>query len=621
MICKNCGAQLEEGTKFCGSCGAKVEEEITPNAENTQIIDNINPLADLTTNIDLNKEVPAEPVVEAASPVVNPVDNIVPMDNPVADINPADINPFVGMNQADNVAPVENANPVEPTVSPVEPVSPVDNGIPVNIPVEPVPAVEPVQPVVDNTVNNDALNAAPAVSPVESSNAGSSEESGKKKKSFVGPLIGIILVLLIVGGAYLYYTSPRRIVKNLINKAYSEARTVELVDFKKNTVLVTGDMSIKTNILDFNKLNGEKIKFTSGVDYTNKKMEVGLALEEQGVSLIDAAMYILNNKAYASLKGDYDKLIEIDGVDVDELFKSFDEMNTEDINYVINASREIIINSIDMGDFTKSSANITLDGKDTKVTKLTYEVNEARMYKFLNNVIDNIVKDKKLVGILAENSGLTSDELIEELKDSKMDVSSATSEQKVAIDIYTKGINNEFAGMDIAGFIQVRKNKDNTTIEAGMGTEKVTIVIKKVNDDTTSITCTLNMGGESVELNATISSKKVSDTNTTGSLSFTVSSGSEYFTIEANYDEKLGVAIADIDTTGAVSADEISDADLDRITSNIEKRFADSNIYKFSEEYAEALEDLMYGSYDYDYDYDFDDYDFDYDFDDFSLDF
>lgn len=611
MICKNCGAQLEEGTKFCGSCGAKVEEEITPNAENTQIIDNINPLADLTT--DLNKEVPANPVVEP----VSPTDNVVPMDNSIADINPADINPFVGMNTVDNAVPAENTNPVEPTVSSV---SPVDNGI--NVPVE--PAVAPVSPVVDNTVNTDALNTAPAVSLVESSNAGSSEESGKKKKSFVGPVIGIILVLLIVGGAYLYYTSPRRIVKNLINKAYSEARTVELVDFKKNTVLVTGDMSIKTNIVDFNRLNGEKINFTSGIDYTNKKMEVGLALEEQGVSLIDAAMYVLNNKAYASLKGDYDKLIEIDGVDVDELFKSFDEMNTEDINYVISASRDIIINSIDMGDFTKSSANITLDGKDTKVTKLTYEVTEARMYKFLNNVIDNIIKDKKLVGILAENTGMTNDEVIADLKDSKIDVSTATSEQKVAIDIYTKGINNEFAGMDIAGFIQVRKNKDNTTIEAGMGSEKVTIVIKKVNDDTTSITCTLNMGGESVELNATMSSKKVSDTNTTGSFSFTISSGSEYFTVEANFDEKLGVAIADIDTTGAVSVDEISDAGAERIASNIEKRFMDSNIYKFVEEYAEMLEDLMYGSSSYGsygYDYDFDDYDFDYDFDDYSLDF
>jgi hypothetical protein len=608
---------LEEGTKFCGSCGAKVEEEITPNAENTQVIDSINPLADLTTNIDLNKEVPAEPAVEPVSPVVNPVDNAVPMDNPVADINPADINPFAGLNTVDNVVPTENVNPVNP----VEPVSPVDNGI--NVPVEPVPTVEPVSPVVDNTI-------APAVSPVESSNAGSSEESEKKKKSFVGPVIGIILVLLIVGGAYLYYTSPRRIVKNLINKAYSEARTVELVDFKKNTVLVTGDMSIKTNIVDFNRLNGEKINFTSGIDYTNKKMEVGLALEEQGVSLIDAAMYVLNNKAYASLKGDYDKLIEIDGVDVDELFSSFDEMNTEDINYVISASRDIIINSIDMGDFTKSSANITLDGKDTKVTKLTYEVTEARMYKFLNNVIDNIIKDKKLVGILAENTGMTNDEVIADLKDSKIDVSTATSEQKVAIDIYTKGINNEFAGMDIAGFIQVRKNKDNTTIEAGMGSEKVNIVIKKVNDDTTSVTCTLSMGGETVELNATMSSKKVSDTNTTGSFSFTISSGSEYFTVEANYDEKLGVAIADIDTAGAVSAEEIPDADLDRIASNIEKRFADSNIYKFIEEYSEMLEELMYGSYgsygSYGYDYDFDDYDSDYDFDDydsddFSLDF
>ena len=27
MFCMNCGRELKEGTKFCSSCGARVEEE------------------------------------------------------------------------------------------------------------------------------------------------------------------------------------------------------------------------------------------------------------------------------------------------------------------------------------------------------------------------------------------------------------------------------------------------------------------------------------------------------------------------------------------------------------------------------------------------------------------
>ena len=29
MFCKNCGAKLEEGTKFCSSCGKQVEVNTT----------------------------------------------------------------------------------------------------------------------------------------------------------------------------------------------------------------------------------------------------------------------------------------------------------------------------------------------------------------------------------------------------------------------------------------------------------------------------------------------------------------------------------------------------------------------------------------------------------------
>lgn len=36
MFCMNCGRELKEGTKFCSSCGARVEEEAPNQGIETQ---------------------------------------------------------------------------------------------------------------------------------------------------------------------------------------------------------------------------------------------------------------------------------------------------------------------------------------------------------------------------------------------------------------------------------------------------------------------------------------------------------------------------------------------------------------------------------------------------------
>ena len=39
MLCKNCGAQLEDGSKFCGECGTKVDD-VNIASESVNTIDN-----------------------------------------------------------------------------------------------------------------------------------------------------------------------------------------------------------------------------------------------------------------------------------------------------------------------------------------------------------------------------------------------------------------------------------------------------------------------------------------------------------------------------------------------------------------------------------------------------
>lgn len=112
MICKNCGANVEEGFEFCASCGAKI-------------------FRDAPINPNVQYEKPAEQPVYVQNPVVAPAE-------PVAQ---APIQPVVE-------APVQPITevPVEPVAEiPVEPVAEVPAEPVAEQPIEHVYA-EPVQP-------------------------------------------------------------------------------------------------------------------------------------------------------------------------------------------------------------------------------------------------------------------------------------------------------------------------------------------------------------------------------------------------------------------------------------------------------------------------------------------
>ncbi len=523
MVCKNCGAQLDEGSKFCGICGTKVED-------NEQV--QVNDVASFETEV---------------------VDN-------------------------------SSLNPVE---------------------------------IVDSSVNEveKTPDMGTGVSPIEAS----MNSSEKPKKSFVGPIIGIIAVLLIVGGIYCYFNNKKRAVKNIINNVYDKFESLsienDINEIKDKSVLVSGDFSITTNIPELMDLSGEKLNYTFGIDYPNKKMEMGASLEENGLKIIDAAMYIVNNSAYVSLKDDFDKLIKVDVEGIEDIFNSTSNSNLSeaDIKYLVKSYKDILIDSIDSSDLVKSTATITLDGKDTKVTKLTYDMTSQRAAKLVNNIIDGTLKDSRLLEILSSLSGSSVDELKDELKSSKITDTSDLGSGSVTFDIYTKGFNNTFVGMDIQGIIQIRKNSDNVTIEAGVGTEKISLVIKKLDDNSCIIELNSNVGGEVIKGSLSISSKEISSNNYQGTIILNIAVGETYLNMTSNFTEVYGADVASIDVSGAVDVNSLTMEDQNRISESLGNKLMNSKLYKL----VESIQSSRNSYYDdYDYDYDFDNYDFsDYDFD------
>ena len=420
----------------------------------------------------------------------------------------------------------------------------------------------------------------------------------KPKKNFVGPVIGIIAVLLIVGGVYLRFFSNNnhKIVKDLINNAYDKLEGLTITkdtDVIDESILVSGDLTVSTNISGLESLSQDKLSYTLGVDYPNNKMEMSAALRENGKSIIDVAMYILDNAGYVSFKDDFDKLIKFDIDDVNEIFSSTNsgKLTDDDIKYLTKAYKNILIKTLKGSDFEKSSSTILLDGKETKVTKLTYNMTGSKFQNLTNDIIYETLQDSKLLEILAKATDSSIDDVKELLEMSKMD-GNYDSDEHVAFDIYTKGRNNEFVGMDIQGIITIRKNSDNLTISAGMGSEKITIVFKNIDDNTSVIEFNASIDGSEISGSLKITFKDVSDKKSEGSIVFDLTYDEVQLTITNNFTIVTGAVIADVDTSNSINYENLTVQDENKIMNSIENKFINSNLYKL-------FEDLMPSSSSY----------------------
>lgn len=542
MNCKNCGAPLENNTKFCANCGATVEPEVTPNQSAQSIFGT-----------------PTEQTVQPVEPV-----------QPI--IEPVEPNPQMPS--------------VEPT--PVEPIPPID-----------MPAIEPLE-----------------IQPNNFGNTQSEEEKPKKKKAL--PIIVVLLILAIAGGLIYYYmTRPGKTVEGLINKTFDKleevATTKTFDEFKKNTVLLTGKVTLNTNIEELKALNGETFEYVTGMDYQNKKMEIGLGLQEEGQKIVEASAYIFDKELFVSLKDIYSNLIKIEdfeGFDFDELFSS--EGTEEDIKNILEGYNRVLIKSINKNDFKKSSAKITLDGKEVSVNKISYELNSQRLEKLVKNINKNMLKEEKLLETLAKLTE-TDVEIIKDAFKEAAESDLSIGEVTILFDIYTKKATNEFVGLDAKienlATMEYRKGSkvEALTIESAM--LNVNIVTTETEENTYNTEYKISAGTEEITGSMTVYKKEIDKNKTEGLLKFDVNHDNEFFGFTMSYTEEKGADIANIDKTKYKTMDQITEQEQQEISTKLIEKISGSKLYKFIEEYEQSMSTPSY-NYNTPSLYDFDDYDF-----------
>lgn len=315
----------------------------------------------------------------------------------------------------------------------------------------------------------------------------------KKSGSKVAILLLVLGIIIIGGGLYFYFfKNDNNVFETYITKSadYLEKNVVNTLDSEGKIGLSfnlnTNDEELKDTV---NLLNKIKIDSSYQVDFTNKKMYIGLDSTYDNKELLKGNLYLENSYLYFNLNNITDKYYKSDKIDeYDKLFST--NTNTTDLKKSIDSYKDILLNNLDKATIEKE--NVTLNNK--KVLKTTLIVTE----EFNKSIQDELLKNKDLINSLSKLENVDTSEIETKLKESNL------VESKVII--YTSGSN----------FVRLETIEDNnvTTIDKENDTYK--IEIKESDNQPVKVDVTVKNNDISLVI-------YLNDNNLTGSLSLSFS--------------------------------------------------------------------------------------------------
>lgn len=248
-----------------------------------------------------------------------------------------------------------------------------------------------------NQVNN---NIAPNVTQINNTYPIESEIPYKKKKS-TGLIVGIVLVLvLLLGGAYVFITmnNPTTVYRtmlkdgfNLIYEAFNEE--YESVDA---TIDLGLNLDFKENVIDeslVDLFNKTKVKLNYQMDKSNNQLVFNLDANYDKDKLIDIKMFVdgKNNKLHLYAEDFYDKYIEVSSDEDVSLEESLDILFNSGNILTVKVKNSSKAKDIVIKELTENLIKSTDTSKENKeyVYKISSKEFSKRLITIMNNLKNN----------------------------------------------------------------------------------------------------------------------------------------------------------------------------------------------------------------------------------------
>jgi hypothetical protein len=305
----------------------------------------------------------------------------------------------------------------------------------------------------------------------------------RTNNKYLPVVIGIILIIVLVFGTYMFLMNkPKNIFASAINRTYKEFKVGlnsiydnKIAQLAKENVVISDiklTLSSEANTENeslqaiFDIIDNLAFNMTYSRDIPNKKMALDVNAKLEDENLIDFHLYNENNNSYLYIEEVYDKYLELKGLDLSSIYE---ESNTEDIEYLVDKIKELLIDSLKDEYFEKGKVTIDINGEKVETTKSTLILTYTRIKDITLYIIENLRKDDKTIDALVNFNEQISDDivtkgdiekslddLIKEIKEDEYD-DSITNE--IHISVYVKGLFNEAVKYELTSI-----NEDDTTV-------------------------------------------------------------------------------------------------------------------------------------------------------------
>lgn len=439
------------------------------------------------------------------------------------------------------------------------------------------------------------------------------EKNRKGKIKFL--ICGFLVVISIAIGLFIGYkklnNDPMSIYRDSINGIYkklnnalkeSKNKNFTTLDLTKDPFIVDLKAKLDSNMPELKPFTGLDYHLNVGMDLANKKMNMGLDIDENNNSLLNLVLSVIDKNIYLKL---YDKILDLGEEDI------FGNMNIEtyfkvngnnakfdydNYMYILKEIKTIIIDSLDKNKFKMEETKITLNTKEYKVKKAIYNLDKENIERTITFINSKILKNEKLLKTIAESMGLKEEELKEKLNEEV----NTNSINDIKINLYADKLNNIIAGSveteneEIIKFDCIDKKtnfviaKDNQKLTV-TAEENNNIVITfaeeyrelfkitiEENNKNYKIPFIFNVEGNAIngilELNNISETKESLSVDFVFSLNTTIASEKIDFKIDGNY--KISKKdLSTIDTTGSIKIENISEEEAMEIFEKLNSLF------------------------------------------------
>ena len=385
----------------------------------------------------------------------------------------------------------------------------------------------------------------------------------KKGKIILGIILAIIIIAIIalVAVYFLVFSTPQYIFASTVDSIFNmKAQTYNTV---KSAVTLNGsvqfeDESINEQLTD---LENFSINIGSQIDYQNQSEIVDLGLQYEDESVVGARFYFKDGEMYTLLDGLYDDYIKVD-LETEQanlMQELLDLTKVQGKQENLIKAMSILGNEIkgqisNVGTFEKSTEQMTLNGENKNVTRVSLLFNAQEFSTVVINVCNNLANNNEFIQCFEESPKDDLLDIVASLEDGE-----PSSDDTVRISIYTQGLLNETIGLGLDLNLA-----DNTELSINMN-------IMKETDDLYTVSYT--QGDNYINGRIEIARAENTEENQTGDAKITLEV-SDLGTMELNmgYAYSYNQAVDEVDTRNSVNAEVLTQEDMNTILENLMER-------------------------------------------------